>query len=381
MPLVLTRRGWALLVWAAVLWSSWWVVGLRDIWHLPAFFGCLVLTAGCAVLILPTIARLKVELAVSETTPRVGEPTEISIGVGQRLALRFRCAAEVDVAGVISRLPVDLTGRQAGFRWAWRASQRGLCSLSIRRLDVQDPLGLVVRRIRPAETMRQLLVLPARCEGTPELLEAVEAIGGTPNQWRARRGPANSVTPSGAVRDYRAGDAPRQMHWKQSARQNKLLANVPESHQPEDQEVSVLLVTSASQYRDDEEFERAVSITATLVERWEQQGYRVRLHAAGQAPMVSASEEELLGHLAVVGFDPVAQDDHLLPAQKHGTVVVTGILTPAAVEQLDHSGTGGAVIVAGQGKHAAAPPGWRLLELPAPTLDADDPEGLRGSSL
>lgn len=378
MPLVLTRRGWALLVWAGLLWGSWWVLELRDIWYLPAFLGCLVLASAGAVLVLPTIAGLRTQAAATEMTPRVGGSTQISIRVRQRLALRFRCVAEIKVAGVIMRRPVELTGRQTGLMWTWRASQRGPCSLGVRRLDVQDPLGLLVRRIRSAQAMRQLLVLPARCEDTPELFEVAGGRRSTGQQRRDYGGSASSAAPSGAVRDYRAGDAPRLIHWKQSARQNKLLAKVPELHQPEE-EVSLLLVTAESEYSNDQEFERAVSVAATLAERWTQQGYRVRLLAGDQAPLVSASDSELLGHLALVTTDPAHRGDQLLPAEEQVAVVVTGHLSEAAAKQLDSLGTGGAVVATGHSDNATAPPGWRLLNLPAPHLEKDGAHHVRGS--
>lgn len=379
-PLVLTRRGWALLLWAAAVWGSWWVIGLRDMWYLPAFLGGLVVAGGIAVLVLPTIAGLKVEVSVAEAPPRVGESTAVSIRMRQRLGLRFRCVAEIDVAGEISRKRVELIGRQTGFRWLWDPPQRGRCSLGVRRVEVQDPLGLVVRRMGSAQMMRQLVVLPARYEDTPELFEAAGGIGSTGQQGSAYGGSAGSGSPSGAVRDYRTGDALRQIHWKQSARQGKLLTNVPEIHRPE-ADISVLLITSPREYSDDEEFERAVSATATLVERWAQRGYRVRLMAGAQAPVISASEAELLSRLAVVDTDPAVQADQLLPAEEHAAVVVTGILTGALAEQLKNSGNGGAVLTAGHNDHVGTPPRWRLLALPAQSSETTGAGRLSGSYL
>lgn len=71
------------------------------------------------------------------------------------------------------------------------------------------------RRLRNNASV-ELLVLPRLLETLPDELDDVTRGAGAGATLRRRS--ADSGGPVGAVREYRTGDAMRQVHWKQSAR-------------------------------------------------------------------------------------------------------------------------------------------------------------------
>ena len=93
-----------------------------------------------------------------------------------------------------------------------------------------EPLALARGRVRPRAGI-DLLVLPRLLEPIP--LPVRSPRGDLSAGTRTRRAVAGH--PEGGVRQYQSGDALRQVHWKQSARQGELLVNLPEAERLCDQ--------------------------------------------------------------------------------------------------------------------------------------------------
>lgn len=81
-----------------------------------------------------------------------------------------------------------------------------------------------------------------------------------------------------ALRDYRAGDDPRHMHWKQSARHGKLIFQQRQSESS--QRLAILFDNAVGELEDEAErgrFERLVSEAATAALDYLDDGYEVSL--------------------------------------------------------------------------------------------------------
>src|SRR5690606_4308612 len=109
----------------------------------------------------------------------------------------------------------------------WEAKRRGPAEAQITAISLSDPLGLAERRIRTTKSV-SLLVLPRPHATFTALLDADGAAdAGAVEAWvQPHFGQMGG--PAGALRAYRSGDALRQVHWKQSARQGELLVNLHE---------------------------------------------------------------------------------------------------------------------------------------------------------
>ena len=91
------------------------------------------------------------------------------------------------------------------------AGGRGLLPLQARTLVLHEPLGLMSVRRRAVGAL-DVVVLPERVEVPAALAPALD------------RGPSRERDEEqGELRDYRPGDSLATIHWKQSARTDRLL--------------------------------------------------------------------------------------------------------------------------------------------------------------
>ena len=150
--------------------------------------------------------------------------------------------------------------------------RRGWHELGRWRLDVLLPLGFFLKS-KILVTGRQVLVYPKLL---PSSSSSVRRGGGrrAPDALESR-GREGEVT---QLRDYRDGDEVRAMHWKQTARQQRLV--VVERKKATEKPVFFVLdprLEDPTDARQLERFERIVSEVATGVVRRLREGVRVGL--------------------------------------------------------------------------------------------------------
>jgi len=316
------------------------------------------------------------------------------------------------VEGVTTTARVGETSRLR----VW-ARRRGRLRVALVEVSATDPLGLARLRVRTS-THVDVLVLPALLT-TGHLPEALGDLG----THGVRPGAGE---PGGSLRDYRSGDAPRSIHWKQSARQGRLLVNVPESGGGTSHRLA--LVTDAAAYGggsasvgprgrpgptehgSDADFERAVSVAATLVSQWCARGdevsvtvgvpwgsaltsHDVGLHLralaevpplgrardsdrapqsgprdSGQAPPPPGVPDDSPED-ATVG-DPIGAPDPL----PSGCILVTGRITPALRAVMGMTPSGAVVLTGDVHEPLAAtlPRGWDAVRVGPPTTPGPD---------
>lgn len=286
-PLALTRRGLALLGLAATIAAAWALVRLRDLLALVALAVAALVVALLALLLTRALARARAEISSDVLTPAVGETVTVVAAVRHRLPVSQSAALEWRGPGGSRVLPLVLPrGGEARQAVQWATERRGPLAMGVEALVVTDPLGLARIRI-PLGARTEVLVLPLLlpADRLPRELSgrgagraaASETVPGALSG--AGRGASGAEEAGGVLREYRAGDPPRRVHWKQSARQDRLLVNVPE-HGAGERLVTALVVTAAAYPGRPADFEHAVSLVATLVAR--QAGLAGRVGPAGR---------------------------------------------------------------------------------------------------
>lgn len=366
-----TRRGWGVLGLAVACGAAWWILRLREVAMLATFLAVPVVLAGLLMGLVLAVGRPRATLTTSLPTVEVGDRIRVLARIHAPALVRTgtRLTWVVGQPGQTGTMTEYVSTPVVG-EWASlgvRARRRGRLRVLLAGVESIDPLGLVSLRLRSGSAV-EVLVLPALLpQGSlPEVLDAVGVHGS--------RGGAGE--PGGSLRDYRRGDAPRTIHWKQSARQGHLLVNLPEAGGGTSHHVA--LVTDSEAYprgarRTGEgaanpDFERAVSVVATLVARWCAQGAEVTM-VLGGADGTAVSGTEAGPHLrALAGVSPgrrPGRDSWRGPGRAGGGVVVTGWVTPAVRREMGGSGTGVVVLTGGPGAEEAStlPSGWGVVHM------------------
>lgn len=250
-------------------------------------------------------------------------------------------------------LPAPFQTLQRRFRI--RCTQRGYHAFGPALLTTGDALGLCTTRAQATQRDRLIIypkvypVLAARVPGKQPL-----------GDWTSHQPLFEDPLRVAGVRPWQAGDGWRRVHWKATARFQRLLSRVYEPG--EEAQVMVFLnAATLEQYWAGcvhEVFELAVSVTASLILDWAEQrlpvGLTVNAYWPGSdqwlrlAPGRSSEQVmRLLEMLAVVQGHPIIPIEELLLTQAARLpwgatlVLVTGITYPAlfsALEDLARSG-------------------------------------------
>jgi uncharacterized protein (DUF58 family) len=160
------------------------------------------------------------------------------------------------------------------------------------RVETGFPFALF-EKARFHESPREYLVYPRLLPSLDEDQAARLLIGDLRSSERVGRG-----LDYYGVRDFRQGDPPNRVHWKLTAKKDRLVTR--EFEDLRGREARLFLMNAA---RDHDHGEPAVSLAATLVERLVDLGVVVRLatlDSLAEHPPVLEGRERILGHLALL---------------------------------------------------------------------------------
>ncbi len=313
-----TARGGALLIVGAALCFGAWVLREAVLLWPGIFLVALVLLswAGVWALSPKLVAR------------RTITPVEVAAGdtISVDLALQQRPPALAGSLEIEERLPASfgpapsftltVPGRRepSHLHYACWPARRGRYELTGLRYRFSDPLGLVARGMRAAQSTTVLV--------TPQVLPlgrgggAFGRTGETPVPHLAFGGPDDVM-----VREYRPRDDVRRIHWPSTARMGSLMVRSEE--QAWDPEAWLPLDARASVYDDDaqgeERFEWLVTLVASVGVSLLNQGFDVTLsdgHSPAflaQSRQQAAPQREWLRHLV----DVEVTVDASLPQARH----------------------------------------------------------------
>ena len=273
-------------------------------------------------------------------TARVGDDVRVTLTVKNdgRRALPFMRVEDKHDAfeplyAVSERLRAGESGEIEAMR---RVVRRGVFGTGEVKMTTAAPLGFV-RRERTAQVDSGIIVAPRWVDlPTFPILEPSSSPMEQLHE-RARTGAGQEYV---GVRDYRAGDPARWVHWRSSARRDQLV--VREFEQEVSTPISILVAGSDTGDAPDSAFEAVVSAAASVALYALATGHPVELFRPGPVGDVVQvsypSKGQLLRWLAQT--EPV-DASALGPAsvalqrgRKRGTVVICSTTTGRALEGL-----------------------------------------------
>lgn len=246
------------------------------------------------------------------------------------LGLGFLDALQVSEPGGITRgptLPVLPPRRTVEVAYVKRIHRRGIYTVVNTLAATRFPFGIFERRLLTQSPAR-LVVLPS--------LGRLRRAGQRDLDRRAAQPEAVRHAREGneefhSLREYRAGDNPRHIHWRTSARARKLMRRVMREEATED--LTVLLdtcVDGLDARMRQRHFEKAVSCAATLVAHAAARGRRARLYFPGGSASHQGTRMGLLPALEALaaveaGRVPAARLVAGAPIDRHGTALLVSL--------------------------------------------------------
>ncbi|MHC4959886.1 MAG: DUF58 domain-containing protein [Planctomycetota bacterium] len=219
----------------------------------------------------------------------LGTPFDVSLRIKNRsrwrpaLALGFRDTLQIGRPGTLTcgpRIAVLPPGGEVEVSYTRSVHRRGIYSISKCVAATRFPFAFFERRLLLKSEPNRLVVLPPLGRlgrtGQRDVLEKLAR----PQDTRQSEGGREQFH---SLREYRAGDSQRLVHWKTSARLNKLMRRVMQDESGED--LVVLLDTYVGEGLHGEtrarQLERAVSCAATLLTEAAKRGRRTTVHFHG----------------------------------------------------------------------------------------------------
>jgi uncharacterized protein (DUF58 family) len=303
-----TRRGWAVLAAAGVVFVIGRVLGLVELYMVALAMATLVV--ACVVFVRTRQVRVQVD--------RTLHPPRVHAGSASRVDLTIRNTARRRTPVLSVRDPFDHGWRWARFlvpplapgsssRAAYRlpTDERGVFDIGPLEVTLADPFGIASARFATAG-MTQLTVYPRidRIDALPT------AQGQDPHSGAQRpRALLGAGEEFYALRQYEVGDDTRRVHWPSTARLDELM--IRQDEMPWQTRVTILLDVRAAVHTEDS-LEVAVSAAASVHDACRRQQSLIRMvstdgtdtgFAAG-----TAHDEAILEHLAAV---QATRDDRL----------------------------------------------------------------------
>ncbi|MFO0575120.1 MAG: DUF58 domain-containing protein [Polyangia bacterium] len=279
----LTRDGW----WFCIVLSCIALVALNTGNNLLYLLLAMLLSLVLASLLMAEVS-LRGVVPRRQPPPRVHSGHPFLMGIVLRNEKQRFPSFSVEVEDLCDDQVVDKrcyflkipSGRTQQTSYRHSLPRRGRYVFTAFRISTKFPFALF-RVSRYVEHVSELIVFPALLplQHWPQALTA--AVGDVSMGKLGRRGDFH------ALRDYRVGDDPRDIHWRSSARRQRLMVR---EHEVEAvHQVTLFLDNSLpAELMDDEEaqkqLERVVSWGASLGAFYLEHGYAVRLCTRGTGP-------------------------------------------------------------------------------------------------
>lgn len=258
--------------------------------------------------------RVGVALVVTAAGRRRSAPLLAEERLDRRLGPPRRCHLPRLRAGAQVIVPYDV-----------QAQTRGRHVLGPLAVFQHDPFGLISSGQWLSGTS-EVLVLPR----VVPLERQAAGAGGQRNDGVIAPAMGTRGEDDVTVRDYRAGDEIRRVHWASTARRGELM--VRQEEQPRQRRAVVVLDTRDTVFGlPDDAFEWAVSATASVIDHLDRSGWMVhlvtadRLDDGAERPV---SSQDALRHLALI--EPRRGDEPRLASVARGLAESGGLVVVIA---------------------------------------------------
>jgi uncharacterized protein (DUF58 family) len=321
------------------------VLGYRWSWTtlvLLGFVGLAIMIIAAGYLI--TVTTLEVTLVIPQPRVVAGDYARGIVTV--KNSRRRRSGAtivEVPIAQGFTELTVpSLTGSaEHSAEFSIPALRRGRVLVGPARTVRADPVGLVRKVVSWGEAV-ELFVHP-KTTGIPSVSSGVlRDLEGTPT-----RDITDSDVSFHALREYRAGDDRRYIHWKSTAKTGVHM--VRQFEETRRSHIMIAMTLAQSDYATEEEFELAVSATGSLGARAIRDVREVSVVVSEKTPEFARRKTLALRQLSTVTRDRLLDD--LTIVEPHSTAL--SILDLARVAGPEAFGVSIAFLICGSSVSAA----------------------------
>lgn len=253
-----TRDGWWTLFAAVGLGVAAVNTGNNLLYLLSSMLLALVVVSG--ILSEAVIRRLRTDAMLPEEI-HAGRPALLGATLtnAKRWVPSYSITVEVLEAGRAARfiyIPRVPTGEGRLVTWEATLPRRGRHRLDGLRVTTRFPFGIFLKAEQP--TLREeVLVFPALAPVPTHLLRQLSAEGAAPARRRGRGSDLHNL------RDYRAGDDPRLVHWKSSAKTGALTVREMEAETALD--TRIVLESGGAPARLEATVSEAASLAAHLL--------------------------------------------------------------------------------------------------------------------
>jgi uncharacterized protein (DUF58 family) len=269
---MLTRNGWWFAALSATLLLAGAVLSYRELVMIGvALLACLI-AASLSMLLRPAV-EVKRDVIPCRVSEGDGASGVITItNAGRRRSAPVQAAETVGTTSVSVTLPALSPGTSHTASYPLPTHRRGCYTVGPLRIGRSDPLRLV--SVSHSDTVAATLwVLPSVHKASPIPTGRSQEL----------EGPTSNSAPRGGIafhslRTYEPGDDPRLIHWRSSARVGTLMVrHTVVTNEPK---LLIVLDTSSDPY-DDESFEDAVRVAASLVSAGADKRYPTELRTSG----------------------------------------------------------------------------------------------------
>jgi uncharacterized protein (DUF58 family) len=282
---------WVLIAGALVLWIAGVSLGWKEL--LVAAIVIAVALVLCALFLIGRTAY-EVTLDLNRTRVVVGERAVGALtlaNTGARAILPSRVVLPVGGGRGVFAVKRLAAGESAEELFAIPTNKRGILEVGPVSVVRGDPLGLFERVHRRDEPV-DLYVHPRTVLFSGQSLGFLRDLDGLPT---------TDLSPDDvsfhALREYQPGDDLRHVHWKSTARTGDVM--VRQYEETRRSHFVIALSRSSADYRDDAEFELAISVAGSLGLRALRDSQRVEVRVQGRA-LPSATGKQLLDALSGV---------------------------------------------------------------------------------
>jgi hypothetical protein len=211
---------------------------------------------------------------------------------GRRIALPGRLDIPVGAGLVEFGVPLLRPGHTVAQPLDIPALPRGVVRVGPVTTVRSDPIGLL-RREHAFRDVHELYVHPRTVALPSTSAGLIRDLEGNPT-----RRLVNADMSFHAIREYAAGDAQRQIHWKSTAKTGQLM--VRQFEESRRSRMAVVLATAQQEYADGDEFELAVSAAASLGLRAVRDARDLDIVTGSEIPRVVRGRLRAISHIPTV---------------------------------------------------------------------------------